>query len=229
MMAQKLLIQQNSVQVSELRGLTTESLINSMGEFHFDPDTGVTFESWFRSYEDILQVVFPHHDDSSKVRSAHHKPGVAEHKKYSNLILPKHPTIFLLILLYKHQREFLLIKLFYLVCDIIVLGLLRDLKMTLFHIQHLLISNSRVLSCVHFHASIYRLMLMIVLSLYGWTLHPVLLWFLPKLGRSSTHPTNDCIKNASGILIKCTDKFNDLVIEFKCHVTDETFNLLDLD
>lgn len=54
-------------------------------------------------------------------------------------------------------------------------------------------------------------------------------------GQSSIHPTNDCISSASGIsikisgIVKCTVKFNNLIIKFKCHVTNESFNLLSLD
>lgn len=40
-----------------------------------------------------------------------------------------------------------------LTCDIFVLKLLGDLKMILFHMQHLLISNEKFLSCIHFLAN----------------------------------------------------------------------------
>ncbi|XP_018655013.1 hypothetical protein Smp_146890 [Schistosoma mansoni] len=45
MIAQKLSTQENSIQVPELRDSTTESPINSMSKFHFDPDADITFES----------------------------------------------------------------------------------------------------------------------------------------------------------------------------------------
>lgn len=70
-----------------IKGWTTESLINSTNGFHFYPVAGVTFESWLKWYEDILQVDFSHHDDSSKVKVLFRKLRATEHEKYPNLIL----------------------------------------------------------------------------------------------------------------------------------------------
>ncbi|VDQ08178.1 unnamed protein product, partial [Trichobilharzia regenti] len=34
----------------------TESIGSSIVEFNFEPSTGVTFEAWFRRYEDLFRV-----------------------------------------------------------------------------------------------------------------------------------------------------------------------------
>ncbi|KAH9584366.1 hypothetical protein MS3_00006000 [Schistosoma haematobium] len=56
MMGQKS-IQENSIQISELTGSTTESQINSMSEFHFDPEANVTLGLWTKMYGNVCQKV----------------------------------------------------------------------------------------------------------------------------------------------------------------------------
>lgn len=63
-------------------------------------------------------------------------------------------------------QKSLQIKLLYLICYIIVLEQLRDMKIILSHIQYLLINDAKVLSCILFRTKNYR-----VLSLYASCRH----------------------------------------------------------
>ncbi|GAA52970.1 hypothetical protein CLF_109243 [Clonorchis sinensis] len=68
---------------------SVDSIANSITEFHYDPDAGLTFDSWFRRYEDVFQVELKHKDDAWRVRLLLRKLGTTEHTRYSNFILPK--------------------------------------------------------------------------------------------------------------------------------------------
>lgn len=68
-----------------------ESVVSSIREFQFDPNTGLTFESWFKKYEDIFNIELAKLEDAQKVRLLLRKLGSTEHDRYINFILPKHP------------------------------------------------------------------------------------------------------------------------------------------
>ncbi|RTG87283.1 uncharacterized protein DC041_0000570, partial [Schistosoma bovis] len=68
-----------------------ESIVNSISEFHFDPEAGVIFSSWFHRCEDIFSVECSHLDDAAKVRLLLRKLGTQEYNKYVNFILPQNP------------------------------------------------------------------------------------------------------------------------------------------
>ena len=67
------------------------SVANSIHEFRYDPDNGVTFSTWYKRYEDIFLVDAENLDEQAKVRLLMQKLGPAEHTKYCNFILPKNP------------------------------------------------------------------------------------------------------------------------------------------
>ena len=68
-----------------------EQAANSISEFMFDPLANITFDSWFKRYEDLFQVEFAIRDDAWKCRLLLRKLGPAEHEKYANFILPLNP------------------------------------------------------------------------------------------------------------------------------------------
>ncbi|CAH8538525.1 unnamed protein product [Schistosoma rodhaini] len=71
-----------------------DHIINSIHEFNFDGSSGITFETWFKKYEDLFKVDLRKLDDAAKVRILLRKLGTAEHERYSNFILPKNPRDF---------------------------------------------------------------------------------------------------------------------------------------
>ena len=71
---------------------STFSISNTISEFLYDPESNVTFETWFRRYEDLFQTDLAAQDDAWKVRLLLRKLGPAELDKYSNLILPQKPS-----------------------------------------------------------------------------------------------------------------------------------------
>ncbi|CAH8429237.1 unnamed protein product, partial [Schistosoma bovis] len=70
---------------------SVDGIANSIAEFHYDPDSNVTFEMWFRRYEDLFKFDFANQDDAWKVRLLLRKLGANELDKYCNLILPLNP------------------------------------------------------------------------------------------------------------------------------------------
>ncbi|KER24112.1 hypothetical protein T265_08154 [Opisthorchis viverrini] len=64
---------------------------NSITEFNLDAESGRTFESWFKKYEDMFQTDFAQFDDAWKVQLLLRKLGTAEHDRFTNFILPKLP------------------------------------------------------------------------------------------------------------------------------------------
>ncbi|CAH8528395.1 unnamed protein product [Schistosoma rodhaini] len=66
-------------------------VIDSIHEFHFDGLAGVTFESWYKKYEDVFNVDLETFDDAAKIRVLLRKLGTIEHERYTNYILPKNP------------------------------------------------------------------------------------------------------------------------------------------
>ncbi|CAH8606257.1 unnamed protein product [Schistosoma rodhaini] len=72
--------------------MTPDSIANSITEFRFDPESGVTFEAWFKRHEDLFINECKEWDESSKLRLLLRKLGVSEHEKFCNFILPKKPS-----------------------------------------------------------------------------------------------------------------------------------------
>ncbi|CAH8598150.1 unnamed protein product [Schistosoma rodhaini] len=70
---------------------SVDGIANSIVEFHYDPDANVTFDMWFRRYEDLFKFDFANQDDAWKVRLLLRKLGASELNKYCNLILPLNP------------------------------------------------------------------------------------------------------------------------------------------
>ena len=68
---------------------SAETVLSSVGEFLFDPMSGITFDSWYKKDEDIFTIELAHLDDAQTVRKLLHKLGTSEHEKYVNYILPK--------------------------------------------------------------------------------------------------------------------------------------------
>ena len=68
-----------------------DSISSSISEFHYDPESNVTFDTWYRRFEDVFNIDFANQDDSWKVRQLLRKLGEAELDKYCNSILPVKP------------------------------------------------------------------------------------------------------------------------------------------
>ena len=70
---------------------SVDHTISSITEFLFDPVANVTFDSWYKRYEDLFNVDLSEQDDAWKVRLLLQKLGPVEHERYTNFILPKNP------------------------------------------------------------------------------------------------------------------------------------------
>ena len=46
---------------------SAETVLGSVGEFLFDPMSGLTFNSWYKKYEDIFIIELTHLDDAQRV------------------------------------------------------------------------------------------------------------------------------------------------------------------
>lgn len=68
-----------------------DSIVNSICEFNYDPDSGIIFDSWFRRFEDTFRVECSNLDDAAKVRLLLRRLGTLEYNKYVNFILPQNP------------------------------------------------------------------------------------------------------------------------------------------
>lgn len=66
-----------------------ESLANSITEFHYDPDSNLTFEDWYARHEDTLQSEGVSPNDAARVRLLLRKLSDATRAEYKNHILPK--------------------------------------------------------------------------------------------------------------------------------------------
>ncbi|XP_040157579.1 uncharacterized protein K02A2.6-like [Anopheles arabiensis] len=66
----------------------TEALANSIMEFRFDPEAGITFRTWFSRYEELFNEDACRLSDAAKVRLLLRKLGAAEHDRYLSFILP---------------------------------------------------------------------------------------------------------------------------------------------
>lgn len=70
---------------------SAEGISNSLTEFRYSPDTGVTFPAYYRRYETIFTKRCLDWTDEEKVTLLLQKLGTDENTKYANLILPKKP------------------------------------------------------------------------------------------------------------------------------------------
>nr|VZI21223.1 unnamed protein product [Spirometra erinaceieuropaei] len=70
---------------------SVDHIASSITEFLYDPQAHITFESWYKRYEDLFSVDLAAQDDAWKVRLLLRKLGPAEHERYANFILPKNP------------------------------------------------------------------------------------------------------------------------------------------
>ncbi|XP_052901552.1 uncharacterized protein LOC128309209 [Anopheles moucheti] len=69
--------------------LILDALAGNISEFRYDPEAGLTFESWYARYIDLFQEDASRLDDAAKVRLLGRKLGTAEHARFSNFILPR--------------------------------------------------------------------------------------------------------------------------------------------
>ncbi|RTG86926.1 uncharacterized protein DC041_0012288 [Schistosoma bovis] len=69
--------------------MTPDSIENSIDQFRFGPECGITFEAWFKRHEDLFINDCKEWDEGSKLRLLLRKLRVSEHEKFCNLILPK--------------------------------------------------------------------------------------------------------------------------------------------
>ncbi|CAH8515513.1 unnamed protein product [Schistosoma bovis] len=93
MLTQKMNLDQKEVTDDPFKS-HVDQIVNSIHEFNFDGSAGITFETWFKKYEDLFKVDLKKLDDAAKVRILLRKLGTVEHERYSNFILPKNPRDF---------------------------------------------------------------------------------------------------------------------------------------
>ena len=89
-------------------------LANSISEFRFEAESGVTFEAWFSRYEDLFANDASRLDEMAKTRLLVRKLGTAEHQRFISFILPSLPrdlsfnsTVQKLKLLFGHAESVL--------------------------------------------------------------------------------------------------------------------------
>ncbi|BHF66428.1 hypothetical protein SprV_0200944500 [Sparganum proliferum] len=70
---------------------SVDHIAGSITEFLYDPQAHITFDSWYKRFEDLFSVDLAAQDDAWKVRLLLRKLGPAEHERYANFILPKNP------------------------------------------------------------------------------------------------------------------------------------------
>ncbi|BHF84813.1 hypothetical protein SprV_0902796500 [Sparganum proliferum] len=68
-----------------------DHIAGSVTEFLYDPQAHITFDSWYKRYEDSFSVDLAAQDDAWKVRLLLRKLGPTEHERYANFTLPKNP------------------------------------------------------------------------------------------------------------------------------------------
>nr|VZI05682.1 unnamed protein product [Spirometra erinaceieuropaei] len=70
---------------------SVDHIAGSITEFLYDPQAHITFDSWYKRYEDLFSIDLAAQDDAWKVRLLLRKLGPTEHEHYANFILPKNP------------------------------------------------------------------------------------------------------------------------------------------
>nr|VZI19336.1 unnamed protein product [Spirometra erinaceieuropaei] len=75
------------------RRLQTRMQEHKLAVRRLDPkwEAHITFDSWYKRYEDLFSVDLAAQDDAWKVRLLLRKLGAAEHERYANFILHKNP------------------------------------------------------------------------------------------------------------------------------------------
>lgn len=73
---------------------SVDAITNGITEFHYEPDAGMIFDSWFKRYEDIFNVELKEKDEHWRVRLLLRKLGTTEHTRYCNFVLPKNARDF---------------------------------------------------------------------------------------------------------------------------------------
>lgn len=95
--AMQLIVQQlaqSKVEIlqSNVAQRSMDLLANSLTEFFFDPQSKVTFGTWYERYEDVFTVDAANMDDAAKVRLLLRKLDPNSHSQYIHFILPKKPS-----------------------------------------------------------------------------------------------------------------------------------------
>ena len=72
----------NPTKTGMISSSLTDAAASSINEFIFDPDSGRTFECWYRKYEDMFTTDFINLDDAGKVRLLLRKLGTVEHERF---------------------------------------------------------------------------------------------------------------------------------------------------
>ncbi|VDP10974.1 unnamed protein product [Heligmosomoides polygyrus] len=67
------------------------ALAGRIAPFVYDPDADLTFESWYRRYDDISNVDVTGLDERTRVRLLLHKLDAGSYERYSSYILPQNP------------------------------------------------------------------------------------------------------------------------------------------
>ncbi|CAH8498480.1 unnamed protein product [Schistosoma intercalatum] len=68
-----------------------DAVASSIPEFIYDPESGNTFLTWFKRWEDTFRTEFCNQDDAWKTRLLVRKLGSSEHARFADHILPKLP------------------------------------------------------------------------------------------------------------------------------------------
>ncbi|VDP96731.1 unnamed protein product, partial [Echinostoma caproni] len=77
-LTQQLNLQTTESVSHEIPSSAAEMLANSITELNYDPETGRTFEAWFKRWEDVFRTDFSFQDDAWKVRLLVRKLGTTE-------------------------------------------------------------------------------------------------------------------------------------------------------
>nr|VZI45259.1 unnamed protein product [Spirometra erinaceieuropaei] len=70
---------------------SVDHIASSITQILYDPQAHITFDSWYKRYEDLFPVDLAAQDDAWKVRLLLRKLGPTEHEHCVNCILPKNP------------------------------------------------------------------------------------------------------------------------------------------
>ncbi|VDP32822.1 unnamed protein product [Heligmosomoides polygyrus] len=68
-----------------------DALAGRIASFVYDPDADLTFESWYRRYDDVFNVDATGLDEPTRVRLLLHKLDAGSYERYSSYILHQNP------------------------------------------------------------------------------------------------------------------------------------------
>ncbi|VDO90758.1 unnamed protein product [Heligmosomoides polygyrus] len=68
-----------------------DALVGRIAPFIYDPDADLTFESFYRRYDDVFSVDATGLDEPTRVRLLLHKLDAGSYERYSSYILPQNP------------------------------------------------------------------------------------------------------------------------------------------